>query len=364
MALQRFAKRWNDVENIHHEDDEDRGGRLYEDIKPKKTRSESGPAKEDRFFYQKPKKETSQHDSWRFSHGKEGYEERKDRDLDYGVKEYLGTYKKGQRETFFCNICFVELSSREVKFSHQEGVKHRLKLEQKRISDPHRVIVQIPNPAGIKKNPPIRLYQKIQKYPDPVVGLKFVEEFICLSNEELEPRYECSLCGSVGDTNAMLSHVLGKKHRQKFFEKKYRGREISSKYMLAKMAKDYAENEKTYRIRTHRSDARYPWPAGKAPWSIEQGGNGIAPVGLRGTVVTSSGKVSLPEIETMGEVNEGTLEMFVDYAAEVAEKISSFNRKSRCVDKDLTDNILRNMYDLQTETRNMLARINRGPICF
>ncbi len=29
------------------------------------------------------------------------------------------------------------------------------------------------------------------------------------------------------------------------------------------------------------SDAQYPWPAGKAPWSIEQGGDGQAPKNAR-----------------------------------------------------------------------------------
>jgi len=33
----------------------------------------------------------------------------------------------------------------------------------------------------------------------------------------------------------------------------------------------------SFLIRTIRSDALYPWPAGKAPWSIENGGSGIPP---------------------------------------------------------------------------------------
>ena len=51
-----------------------------------------------------------------------------------------------------------------------------------------------------------------------MVGLKFVDEFIPDYDDEIEPYYECALCGNQGEANAMFNHLLGRNHRAKFFE--------------------------------------------------------------------------------------------------------------------------------------------------
>ena len=43
----------------------------------------------------------------------------------------------------------------------------------------------------------------------------------------------------------------------------------------------YTENHDLQKISTIYSDELYPWTAGKAPWSVEQGGTGIVPTGAR-----------------------------------------------------------------------------------
>merc|ERR1719509_9571 len=52
---------------------------------------------------------------------------------------------------------------------------------------------------------------------------------------------------------------------------------------LMKFAMKHNENNEkiSSRIRTTRSDEEYPWPPGKAPWSIEKGGTGVAPDNAR-----------------------------------------------------------------------------------
>ena len=50
---------------------------------------------------------------------------------------------------------------------------------------------------------------------------------------------------------------------------------------MLRLVMNYAENDKTNKIKTVRCDASYPWPAGKAPWSVEMGGNGIPPQSKR-----------------------------------------------------------------------------------
>ena len=48
---------------------------------------------------------------------------------------------------------------------------------------------------------------------------------------------------------------------------------------MMKRVKRYAENKMRLadKIKTVQCDASYPWPAGKAPWSLEMGGTGIPP---------------------------------------------------------------------------------------
>ena len=117
---------------------------------------------------------------------------------------------------------------------------------------------------------------------DPVVGLNYIVEYVAISDIEMEPSYECQLCGSQGQANCMFSHIMGCKHRQKFVEKKYgdNPKYISlSQRDLLDIANKCRENEKNLSdlIRTVKSDEEYPWPAGKEPWSVEMGGSGIAP---------------------------------------------------------------------------------------
>ena len=46
----------------------------------------------------------------------------------------------------------------------------------------------------------------------------------------------------------------------------------------------YKENNELHKISTTYSDEMYPWTAGKAPWSVEQGGTGIVPTGARNDI--------------------------------------------------------------------------------
>ena len=122
----------------------------------------------------------------------------------------------------------------------------------------------------------------VQENRDPVVGLSYVTEVLAESDLEMEPQYECKLCGNFGSSNGMFSHVMGKEHRQRFLEKKC-GRQRSWKKAssgeLLREVNKFAENnhQLSKLIQTTKSDAKYPWPPGKAPWAKERGGSGINP---------------------------------------------------------------------------------------
>jgi len=210
--------------------------------------------------------------------------------------------RKGDKRTYYCEMCLVELSSLDTMKSHVSGVKHMKKQmalkndredkvrmgliseEEAQSSTP--TVRPIPNPESIKKKIPIRLHEKIRDTMDPVVGLKFITEYIPVSDAEMEPHYECGLCGNQGQSNGMFSHLMGHKHRQLFMDRmagNNNSRWNMSQADLLRAAKKHSENHQKLSdlILTRQSDEEYHWPPGKAPWAVEKGGSGIPPDGAR-----------------------------------------------------------------------------------
>ncbi|XP_059084530.1 uncharacterized protein LOC131881629 isoform X2 [Tigriopus californicus] len=186
-----------------------------------------------------------------------------------------------QRVTEFrCDLCDLELNSESMYFQHIQGQKHskRLKIHQ-----------------TVNSNANLRTL--IEESTSPVVALHYVEELLPESQRIscCEPRYSCTLCGITGPSQNIYSHLVGSRHRTKYFVMRF-GADPSalSKLDVMTMAKELEEQEgrRTHLIRTIRSDIKYPWPAGKAPWSVEQGGSGVAPPGS-GDVIYNSQKICL-----------------------------------------------------------------------
>ena len=76
----------------------------------------------------------------------------------------------------------------------------------------------------------------------------------------------------------MVNHIRGRGHREKFFcqldDRDYS--KVSSGELL-KLAEKQNEQGEWELIKTIYSDELYPWPSGKAPWSLENGGTGNPP---------------------------------------------------------------------------------------
>ena len=126
----------------------------------------------------------------------------------------------------------MELNSLETMKSHTQGSKHQKKMLalqaaqddkiRRGLADPNEKlpgVKPIPNPPSAKVKIPTRLQERIKQSHDPVVGLRYVKEFLAESDAEMEPHYECRLCGNKGTSNSMFSHIMGGKHRQAFAEK-------------------------------------------------------------------------------------------------------------------------------------------------
>ena len=96
---------------------------------------------------------------------------------------------KGNKQTFYCDICLVELSSLDTMKSHVAGVKHQKKemtvkkdweekvlrgeITEEEVERLRPRVRPIANPESVKKKIPIRLHEMVKDSKDPVVGLRY-----------------------------------------------------------------------------------------------------------------------------------------------------------------------------------------------
>ena len=115
--------------------------------------------------------------------------------------------KKGEKQSYYCDICLVELNSDETMLAHKRGQKHLKKkssfqlkeLEQGMLRNPDECYIRPIAPQKLApKKLPIPLKEKLRETLDPIVGLEFISEVISYSNIEMEPHYECKLCPNQG----------------------------------------------------------------------------------------------------------------------------------------------------------------------
>lgn len=106
------------------------------------------------------------------------------REFHYGEQTIQ---KKGVKATYWCDVCYVELSSHETMKSHSNGAKHQKKVlalkkewedkvrrGEKSPDEPLPGIRQVPNPESLKIKIPIRLHERVRDASEPVVGLAFI----------------------------------------------------------------------------------------------------------------------------------------------------------------------------------------------
>jgi len=193
---------------------------------------------------------------------------------------------KPGKKKYWCNLCECELTSDVAKNAHIVGVKHKkgMSIHKQKASDLGQGYKGRGPEGGMasKKKIPVRLYRKIEESNEPVMGLDFITEYIAVSNQEMEPHYECSLCpGTKGIANGMFSHLTGIKHRQAFIEYENPGdpefvgwtQKECHTYAKENMENDFVEEK----LHTIESDADYPWPKGFEPWALENEGADVAP---------------------------------------------------------------------------------------
>ena len=225
----------------------------------------------------------------------------KDENANISVSDGIRLLKtKKGKQTSYCDLCKLELNSEDTMKMHAAGAPHMKRMlavmKDGNAMDFINPIKAIPNPLPTRKKQPIRIQQKILESVHKIVGLSYVKECIPCSDSEMEPWYECHLCGKQGQANCMFQHLIGREHRQNFVNILTNNDpdkiELSQAELL-KYAAAHDENveaEVHSRIETTHSDILYPWPPGKAPWLEENGGSGIIPDGAK----ANFGKTKIP----------------------------------------------------------------------
>lgn len=215
--------------------------------------------------------------------------ERKEEDMDTEVE-------------LWCDVCDLALNSRDTYASHVRGQKHMKKLQM--FSVQRGLAVELPQ-VKTRVKVPVRLEEKVVESNEPVVGLAFVREVIAMSDGEMEPHYQCSLCRQQGQANCMLLHLRGRQHRQNFVLRKYnnlaemvdlsqvRLREEAAKFDERPLV-EASRRSGGDAIKTVYSDEAFPWPPGKAPWLRENGGSGEAPPGALQNSASSGRRAEWP----------------------------------------------------------------------
>jgi len=270
--------------------------------------------------------------------------------------------RKGEKKTFQCLLCLIPLSSLETMMSHKQGAKHTRKViakqeevremfyrgEISREEEEREInkewIMPVSNPQSLKIKVPVRLHEKILECEEPVVGLDFVTELLPESDPEMEPQYSCKLCGSTGPANGMFTHLMGGTHRHAFLDEMGESFHKRDAKSMMRRVKLFAENKMKLanKIKTVQCDASYPWPAGKAPWSLEMGGNGIPPqakhslpssrVRARAASVTSTPEPLLPAPGSFQKPrNAEEAQKMLDLARRMMEKVADFAKKEHKV---------------------------------
>ena len=134
----------------------------------------------------------------------------------------------------------------------------------------------------------LRLFERVRKLNEPVVGLQYVSEWLPCANRYLDPHYECDICRVGGKVEVMKAHLVGKAHREKFYEIA-----TGAPRNLGNMSRDRLwhtlgefddVDRAKEKIETVYSDEQYPWPPNRAPWCAEAGGTGIVPNSARKNV--------------------------------------------------------------------------------
>lgn len=134
----------------------------------------------------------------------------------------------------------------------------------------------------------LRLFERVRKLNEPVVGLQYVSEWLPCANRYLDPHYECDICRVGGKVEVMKAHLVGKAHREKFYEiatgaPRNLGSMSRERLWSALGEFDDVDRAKE-KIETVYSDEQYPWPPSRAPWCAEAGGTGIVPTSARKNV--------------------------------------------------------------------------------
>jgi len=260
--------------------------------------------------------------------------------------------RKGEKQNFICKVCNLDdLNSLETKMKHENGKDHVYNVFKawQRLRKEHgagqpllrlEVFEEVAPTKQVQKKTCIQLAEKLQNTSELVVGLEYIIEIIACSSEE-EPYYECDLCPSKGQANMMYNHLLGKDHKRNVLKKKKPHIIDDNPRKILKELEEFRQTDWA-KIQRIYSDEIYPWEAGKAPWSVEQGGTGTMPSGVKDKIKfrVVPGKGSGPGKGHGLDSKAGILPANIDSCASALEQISLNDTSDVRKAMDLTLNLV------------------------
>ncbi|XP_068247096.1 uncharacterized protein [Palaemon carinicauda] len=129
----------------------------------------------------------------------------------YG-REFVIKVNSNRRMAFFCQACQKDMTSEKAVSDHCYSGAH--------LKNSHRdsqVAITRNFQSPRDKYSPSMLQYQLMNHIVPAVGLQMVEEYRKSLRHD-DPYYKCNLCAAHGKTDAMLNHLISKKHTEKYIK--------------------------------------------------------------------------------------------------------------------------------------------------
>ncbi|KAJ8314068.1 hypothetical protein KUTeg_008629 [Tegillarca granosa] len=123
-------------------------------------------------------------------------------------------------DEFYCHLCDARCTGAVTYRMHLDGRTHKMKVIMTNRGDRAKAMKLKSMMTGSRKVITVNKEPKINKLlaecGSPLIGLQYVSEYH--RDDEKAVRYVCNLCESKCDGASIISHVMGSRHRMKYFQ--------------------------------------------------------------------------------------------------------------------------------------------------
>eukprot|EP00094_Tigriopus_californicus_P012104 TCALIF_11697-PA protein Name:"Protein of unknown function" AED:0.79 eAED:0.86 QI:0/0/0/0.4/0.75/0.6/5/0/266 len=153
--------------------------------------------------------------------------------------------------------------------------------------------------------------------------------------------FRCDLCDLELNSESMyFQHIQGQKHSKRLKIHQTVNSNANLRTLIEESTSPVV------------GDIKYPWPAGKAPWSVEQGGSGVAPPGSGDTECSVN---SSEDAELAFQASRTLIQRLIQYKVPLCEqsKVTSL--------KACGDNLIQSLETIMMMPTQNPSRLDSGP---